>query len=105
MPDHVHMALTPLTNEYTRQTWALADIMGPMKGASSHAVNKLLGRKGTVWQEESFDRVLRSNEDVNEKLSYILHNPVRAGLVKRAREYPWLWTASPTLFDYVPPQP
>jgi hypothetical protein len=46
---------------------------------------------GAVWQEESFDHVLRSNESFEQKLEYIRQNPVRAGLVSRPEEYRWLW--------------
>ena len=51
----------------------------------------LLGRSGAVWQEESFDHVLRSNESLAEKVEYVCRNPVRAGLVASVGEYPWLW--------------
>jgi hypothetical protein len=62
-----------------------------MKGVSARSVNKLVGGSGPVWQDESFDHVLRSNESFAEKLEYIRQNPVRAGLVKRVEDYPWLW--------------
>jgi len=54
-------------------------------------VNKLFGANGPVWQEESFDHVLRSQESLAEKLEYIRQNPVRRGLVKRPEGYRWLW--------------
>ena len=69
--------------------------MDALKGASAHMINRRLGRKGKVWQEESFDRVLRSSESLDEKIAYILNNPVRKGLVSRPEDYyPWLWTAT-----------
>src|SRR5438128_11829613 len=43
------------------------------------------------WQEESFDHVLRSSESLDAKIDYVLQNPVRKGLVRIAREYPWSW--------------
>jgi hypothetical protein len=46
-----------------------------------------------VWQEESFDHVLRSNESFAEKLEYIRQNPVRRGLVQKSEDYRWLWIA------------
>ena len=57
-------------------------------------MNKLLGRTGPVWQEESFDHVLRSQESFEEKLEYVRQNPVRRGLVSRPEEYRWLWVES-----------
>jgi len=90
MPDHVHLVLTPLRDE---QGWpyALSAILKLIKGVSARSVNKLLGSSGPVWQEESFDHVLRSNESFQAKAEYIRQNPVRRGLVKRPEDYPWLW--------------
>ena len=90
MPDHAHLILSPL-----RRTdgwcWTIPEIMHAIKGSSAYGINKLLGRKGAVWQEESFDHVLRSNESLEEKVNYICNNPVRAGLVSEPDGYPWLW--------------
>ena len=93
MPDHVHMVFMPLINPEKQEMRSLAEIMDALKGASAHMINRELGRKGKVWQEESFDRVLRS-EDFDEKITYILNNPVRKGLVSSPEEYPWLWAAT-----------
>lgn len=46
-----------------------------------------------MWQEESFDRVLRVSEKLDEKIAYVLDNPVRKGLVHSTEEYRWLWVA------------
>jgi putative transposase len=89
MPDHVHLLLTPLTDE--EGLISIPEIMQAIKGASAHRINKYLGRKGRVWQEESFDRAIRKVENVRGKIEYILGNPVRAGLVKNPVEYRWLW--------------
>jgi putative transposase len=65
--------------------------MQAIKGTSSHRINRELGHKGPVWQQESFDRALRKEEQMDEKLIYILENPVRAGLAKNPLDYRWLW--------------
>jgi hypothetical protein len=91
MPDHVHMIFTPLVNDKALEIYSLGEIMDGVKGASAHRVNKLLGRRGRVWQAESFDHVLRSSESLDAKIVYLLENPVRAGLVSERTEYPWLW--------------
>ena len=57
MPDHVHMIFLPLENE-NGETFSFEEIVGSIKGASSHTVNKALQRSGTVWQDESFDHVI-----------------------------------------------
>jgi REP element-mobilizing transposase RayT len=56
-PDHVHMIFTPLVNHQAREIYSLASIMDAIKGASAHQINRALGRKGSVWQAESFDHV------------------------------------------------
>jgi hypothetical protein len=46
---------------------------------------------GRVWQDESFDHILRGDESLSKKMEYILQNPVRAGLVAKSQDYQWLW--------------
>ncbi|HLV86774.1 MAG TPA: transposase [Candidatus Sulfotelmatobacter sp.] len=91
MPDHVHLILTPLTDNAGMEVWSLGKIMGAIKGASAHRINKALGRKGRVRQTESFDHVLRVSENLDAKIDYVMQNPVRYGLVRNWRDYPWLW--------------
>lgn len=90
MPDHVHLLLTPLCDE---EGWpyGLPAILKLIKGTSARSVNQFLGSSGPVWQEESFDHVLRSDESLQQKLDYIRQNPVRAGLVTKPEDYRWLW--------------
>lgn len=90
MPDHVHLILSAGRDEEGRAI-ELAEMMNGIKGASAHSVNQALGRTGHVWQDESFDHVLRSSETVREKKDYVKENPVRKGLVKRAAQWPWYW--------------
>ncbi|HLZ41396.1 MAG TPA: transposase [Candidatus Sulfotelmatobacter sp.] len=94
MPDHVHLIFTPLVRHEVMEVCSLAEIMDAIKGASAHRINKALGRKGRVWQAESFDHVLRSSESLDAKVQYLLDNPVRQGLAREWQEYPWLWRKS-----------
>jgi len=90
MPDHVHLLLTPMRDS-PGWPFALALILKLIKGTSARSVNKLLARSGPVWQEESFDHVIRGDASFKEKLEYIRQNPVRRGLAARPEDYPWLW--------------
>ena len=90
MPDHVHLLFTPLRDE-NGWPFPLVEIMQSLKGATAHRINKLLHRSGPVWQEESFDHVLRSDESLKQKAEYIRQNPVRRGLVQKPEDYRWLW--------------
>jgi REP element-mobilizing transposase RayT len=92
MPNHVHLLFTALHDE-NGWPFTLPDIMGRMKSAAAHRINKALGRSGRVWQEESFDHLPRSDESLESKVDYIRMNPVRAGLVQRWQDYPWLYIA------------
>jgi REP-associated tyrosine transposase len=92
MPDHVHVLLTPLSDP--NGSFSIAEIMQAIKGASAHRINRALGRKGKVWEEESFDRSLRREEKIGDKLDYMLWNPVGAGLAQHPLEYRWLWRAT-----------
>ena len=85
MPDHVHLLFVPMGD------WTLDRILRRVKGVSARRVNQRLGRSGALWQSESFDRILRSGEDVQKKGEYIANNPVRKGLVTAPQDYPWLW--------------
>lgn len=91
MPDHAHLIITPYDEV------PLHEILQRIKGASAHGINRLLGRSGPVWQKESFDHIIRSNEKLDEKIAYVLDNPVRKGFVKHFSEWPWHY---PT--DYFP---
>jgi REP element-mobilizing transposase RayT len=104
MPDHVHIVLTPLVDPARQLVVSLAEIMKGIKGSSAHALNHRMGQGGTVWQEESFDRVLRSSESLDAKIEYVLNNPVRKGLVSDWHHYPWLWH-QPFMNPYAPPVP
>jgi REP element-mobilizing transposase RayT len=85
MPDHVHAVFTPY------EGWLMTKIHKWVKGNSSRLINKACGRRGNLWQEESFDRILRSDEDAYRKSEYVCENPVRAGLVSSTDEYRWIW--------------
>jgi len=90
MPDHVHMIFTPGIDP-AGNPFGLAEIMNGIKGSSAHSINRTLDRRGPVWQHESFDHVLRSDENLHDKVEYLCQNPVRKGLVLNENDYPWLW--------------
>ena len=90
MPNHVHLLFTPLETDQA-EPYPLSQIMKGIKGSAAYNINKLLGRKGTLWQDESFDRIMRPG-DFEDKRNYIIANPMNAGLSKRPGG-PWCWTA------------
>jgi len=90
MPDHVHLLLMPLRDE-NGWPFPLVDILQYMKSVTARQINRLLGKSGPLWEEESFDHVLRSDESLKEKCEYMRQNPVEAGLVRVPEDYRWLW--------------
>jgi len=82
---------------FTGRQSSLSRIMQGIKSTSAHRINKILHRSGRLWQHESFDRILRSEEHLELKLEYIGLNPVRAGLVQRPEDYRWFWRPDATL--------
>ena len=104
MPDHVHIIFKPLIDEQRRVVISMAEIMKGIKGSSAHAINQQFDRHGTIWQEESFDHVLRYSESLDQKINYVLENPVRSGLVSDWHDYRWLWH-QPLASAQAPPRP
>ncbi len=90
MPDHVHLLLTPA--EVKSGGWVpLSKIMQGVKSVTSHRINKRRGRKGPLWQDESYDRVIRDEDEFNNKLKYICENAAKAGLAGDSFEYAFFW--------------
>jgi len=81
MPNHVHMLVTP---SVAATTW-----LGPLKGFTGHRANQALGMRGSFWQDESYDRLVRSGAEFERIRAYIERNPVTAGLVAAAADYRW----------------
>ena len=96
MPDHVHLLFEPQIKEQDKEGkpvfWPLSEILQGIKSASAHNINKASGRKGHVWDQESMDRMIRSESDMEEKFQYICRNPWDGGVVPLTENYKWLWT-------------
>jgi REP element-mobilizing transposase RayT len=89
MPTHIHLLFTCLENE-RGDPFPLSAIMRGIKGTSARRINQFLKRHGQLWQDESFDRIMRPGEFQN-KLEYIIANPITAGLASQPGEYRWVW--------------
>jgi len=82
MPNHVHVILQPRIE--------LSSVMRWLKGRTGRKANRILGRTGTpFWQDESFDHWIRSDQELLELIEYVERNPVKAGLVSAAEQWPW----------------
>ena len=81
MPDHVHCLLRPPDGI------SLSRVMKGIKGVSAHKVNQHRKTEGTIWQNESFDRIVRNEKEYNQKFLYMLNNPVTRGLTSDPLNY------------------
>jgi len=84
MPNHVHVLVE------LKQGYPLAGIVHSWKSFSAHRANTILGRTGSLWYREYYDRYIRNEEHLERAVLYIHANPVLAGLVARAGD----WTFS-----------
>ena len=82
MPNHVHILIRP----YIKPSEALRRV----KGRSARDANLALCRTGgSFWQSESYDHWVRNDDEMARIARYIENNPVKAGLVRMAAEWPW----------------
>jgi putative transposase len=94
MPDHVYLLLKPM--RLSSGEWlSLSSILHSVKSFTAHRIQKQRGHHGPLWQDESYDRIVRDAEEFDEKREYIRLNPVRAGLVDDSRDYRFLWIPEP----------
>lgn len=104
MANHVHLLITPFLNERLIESkkeagrWifetispTMASIMQSIKGYTAREANKILGRKGRFWQAESYDHEVRNESEFSRIVTYILNNPVKAGLVTEWSQWKWNW--------------
>ena len=74
MPNHVHVLATPLPG------FEIASILHSWKSFLAHEINKYLGKTGCVWKQESYDHIVRNQEELERIRAYIRNNPAKAGI-------------------------
>jgi 5-methyltetrahydrofolate--homocysteine methyltransferase len=94
MPDHVHILIEPrIRRDASDATefYSLTEILHTIKSFTAHKINATEQRSGPVWEQESFDLLIRSEIDLQEKFEYITRNPWDAGIAGPGEDYPWVW--------------
>ncbi|MBI4492399.1 MAG: transposase [Chloroflexi bacterium] len=83
MPDHLHMALSPLLPG--------RDVPHLLQAFKSYTTRRAwtVGLQGPLWQRSYYDHIARKDEDCRAICQYILDNPVRKGLVSEAQAWPY----------------
>jgi type I restriction enzyme R subunit len=106
MPSHVHWVFRPIEPAgqagsfpegrqvgnvpHKRRRSPRERIMHTLKLHTAIECNRLLGREGTFWQDESYDHCVRDDDELERIIYYIEQNPVKAGLIERSE----LWRFS-----------
>ncbi|MCX6937992.1 MAG: transposase [Verrucomicrobia bacterium] len=80
MPDHMHFFVRLAPERRLDMT---------VRGLKRVLSNAVAGEDRGEWQPGFFDHVLRREESLSEKWNYVVNNPVRAGLVNDAAEWPF----------------
>jgi len=88
MPNHIHCLIKIGTD------FPMAKIVRTWKSVTAHRINRILDRKGAVWQTEVWDHYLRSSEELGRFIDYIEANPVSAHLTKTSNPKEWPWSSA-----------
>jgi REP element-mobilizing transposase RayT len=74
MPNHLHALFVQNPN------WPLEKLLRSRKSFTSRKINSLLGRNGSLWQRDYFDRLVRDEKHFANCVRYIRRNPAKAHL-------------------------
>jgi type I restriction enzyme R subunit len=93
MPSHLHWVFRP------REKWVASleaaetirtpreRIMHSLQRYTGLQCNALLNRKGKFWQPESYDHVVRNEEELQRIVDYVELNPVKRGWVENREQW------------------
>ena len=74
MPNHCHIVIRPFDG------YDLETVVGQAKAFAAKWINRRLGTTGQLWQEESYDRIIRDEEHLYRIIQYIGRNPAKCGI-------------------------
>ena len=86
MPNHVHVLISPMVQE-DGNIFSTSHIVYTWKRYTANAINKVLGKRGNLWQKECYDSLVKDKAGLGRVLEYIVNNPVKANLVKDWRDW------------------
>lgn len=79
MANHCHLVIRPF------DAFRLEDILGGIKRTVAAYMNRCEHQEGQLWQQESYDRIVRDEEHLYQVVQYIGNNP------RKAKIAPALW--------------
>lgn len=83
MPDHFHLLFCLLNSK------TLSEVMNSTSKFTALKINRCLGRSGRFWEDGFHDHRCRNDDETDDLSVYIEHNPVRAGFVEKAHDWPY----------------
>jgi putative transposase len=86
MPDHLHLLMTVPGDMTVEKAMQL------IKGGFSYRLKREFGYQGEVWQRGFSEVRISDGQSFFEHREYIVQNPVKAGLVDTAEQYPYGYT-------------
>src|SRR5271154_4667925 len=86
IPDHLHLLMT-LPGDMT-----IEKAMQLIKGGFSYRLKRDFGYQGEVWQRGFSEVRISDGQSFVQHREYIVQNPVQAGLVDTAEQYPYGYT-------------
>lgn len=81
MPNHVHVLVKIFKGV------PLQEILRAWKSFSANRINRRLGRRGKLWETDSYNHIIRTQDEYFYQFSYIWHNSDAAGL----KNWTWRW--------------
>jgi putative transposase len=86
MPDHLHLFVAPEDDA--------SPPIGKWVAYWKRLVSRHLGMTA-LWQKDCWDTQMRHRRAYEEKWEYVRHNPVRHGLVREAKDWPYQGSLHP----------
>src|SRR6202167_1336063 len=86
MPDHLHLLMT-LPGDMT-----IEKAMQLIKGGFSYRLKREFGYRGEVWQRGFSEVRINDEQSFLQHRAYIFQNPVEAGLIDNAEEWPYCYS-------------
>lgn len=92
MSNHVHMVFEHIADPNRKPSnHPISDILRDLKKYTARKSNIIINRSGKFWHVESYDHVIRNDDELENQIAYVLHNPVKAGLVLNWEDWPYTY--------------
>lgn len=87
MSNHIHFVVDTRISKVGDKP--LFRILQSFKRHTARQANRMLDRTGAFWHSESYDHLVRDDQELHKIIWYILQNPVKAGLVEQWQDWPY----------------